>query len=206
MTIDQLYASCRRDVLATHPALPVRMHFDRVGFLQHCGFALQDCDDCAAVSIQSVAKSDTPADRDLRRNLCINYDGFAFARNDASWSFGCGRCTCEPGAEFPRQKPASREPPPEDTADARSSGLADICDIDPAACPSAPPDGPWGSWGSWSCMTLLMADCEAPPSPPSVRAPICVGKATPTESNAVAGKRCRRAEAEGWAALQQVAR
>ena len=204
MTMEQLYESCRRDVLATHPELPVRMHFDMAGFLQHCGFTPKDCDDCAAVSVQSVAKSDMPASFDLRRNLCTNFDGFASTRNGPSWHYGCDSCRCEPGAEFPEPRKPRRKRPP---ASEGSSGLQDICDIDPAACPASTksPDGPWGSWGQWQCMTSLVADCEGPAIPPPIRAPICVGKATPTESNEVAHLRCARAESSARAAVQRAA-
>jgi|GEM_PF-6387591 len=215
MTMAQLYASCRRDVLATHPELPVRMHFDMSGFLQHCGFAPQDCDDCAAVSVQSVAKSDMPAAFDLRRNLCTNYDGLASTRQGPSWTYGCELCRCESGAEFPqpRQPPgqsvqvhsvlANENEELSSPASERSSGLGNICDVDPAACPHKPPDGAWGNWGEWQCMTLLMADCDGPAVPPPIRAPICVGKATPSESNTVAHARCARAESAAWAAVRR---
>lgn len=196
LTIEQLYESCRRDVLAVHPELPVRMHFDMAGFLQHCGFAPRDCDDCAAVSVQSVAKSYMPASYDLRRNLCTDFDGFASTRHSPSWSYGCSRCWCEVGFEFPQPRKPRRPPPSE------GSGLGDICDIDPAACPDPTPDGPWGTWGRWSCLTSLVADCEDPPIPPPIRAPICVGKATPTEPSEISHSRCARAESEGRAAYR----
>ena len=203
MTMEQLYESCRRDVLASHLELPVRMHFDMAGFLQHCGFAPQDCDDCGAVSVQSLAESDMPAAYDLRRNLCTNYDGLASTRHSPSWPHGCGSCRCESGAEFPHPRQPRREPRSQSDG---SRGLSDICDIDPAACCSTrPPDGPWGNWGQWQCMTLLMADCDGPPSPPPIRAPICVGKATPTESKTVAHARCARAESEAWATVRRAA-
>jgi len=176
------------------------MHFDMAGFLQHCGFAAQDCDDCAAVSVQSVAKSELRAAFDLRRNLCTNYDGLVSTRHSPSWSYGCERCSCESGAESPHPRQPRRQPPP---ASDDSSGLEDICDVDPAACPAKPADGPWGNWGDWQCMTSLVADCVDPPPPPPIRAPICVGKATPTELNTVAHARCVRAESDAWAALRR---
>ena len=42
--------------------------------------------------------------------------------------------------------------------------------------------------------------------PPPIRAPICVGKATPTEANTVAHARCVRAESDAWAAVRRSAR
>src|SRR6188768_2021347 len=158
LTMDQLYESCRREVLATRPDLPVRMHFDMAGLLQHCGFAPRDCDDCATVSVQSVASSDKPATFDLRRNLCTDFDGFASTRNSASWQDGCSWCTCEAGEEFqPPGKPRPKRPPL-----IGGSGLPDICDVDPAACPlsSQPPDGPWGHWGTWYCLSSLDIECQ----------------------------------------------
>lgn len=226
-TLDQLYERCRREVLATHPELRVRMHFDMRGFLQACGFATEDCDDCATVSVQTVAKEDRPSSRDLRRDLCVDYDGLTTTSSGTpNWGGGCLVCSCWSGRERPEPEPKAKpkpkpEPPPDPGAAEElcridpsacadhpylGERLEDICEIDPSACPKQPPpDGPWGYWGFWMCKTLLSADCGGR-AMPTVRAPICVGKATPTESRQEARARCEGMEMRAWSAAQRATR
>jgi hypothetical protein len=205
LTIDELYERCRREVLASHREVPVRMHFDRRGFLQYCGYASEDSSDCPSVSVQVLARRTRAPGGDLRRDLCVDYDGLAFTGTSPDWNAGCLVCRCQRGAEPPPPPVPMREP--EDVGLFEAGGLlsdggvpaagelADICRIDPKACPAAaPPDGPWGSFGGLACMHLLTADCGGGAFPPDRRAPTCVGKVAPDEPLKDALARCQELE------------
>ena len=153
LTVDQLYDVCRDHVLSVQQEHLPRLSFHDDGLLQHCGFLTTDCEDCAVASVQTLSAI-TPkpwqAPADL---LCTDRYGLVLAYRAPVTAFGCEICTCMANnASDPNRKLQQEE------ADeyGQGSGLPNICDIDPAACPArgaAPPDH-----ASWSCHFVLDAD------------------------------------------------
>jgi hypothetical protein len=143
LMLDELYDLCRDRVLSLRSEHLPRLSFHHDGLLQHCGFLNDDCDDCAAASLQTVAHV-TPKPWQVPHDLlCTDRYGLFLHDQEPLTSFGCEMCSCRANALSDPRRDRERE------------GLADICKIDPAACPRAELSP---SRATWICKYLLTGD------------------------------------------------
>ncbi len=146
LTVDELYDLCRDQVLGAHPELTPRLSFQRNGLLQHCGFLSDECPECPSASISSVGRTLPQPWQEPQDLVCNDRPGLVVA-GDSPWAGGaCEMCEC---------LARNRSDP---NAPRQVGGLADICAIDPRACPEPHPKPP--AMGNWSCKWLLSADCS----------------------------------------------
>lgn len=172
-TIDALYDLCERDVLSQHPELEVRMFFHRSGVLQHCGFLVDDCPECASVSIQTYAEFMPVRGQQPTHYLCTDLYGAAFPRDAPLRTHHCHDCRCAPiMPQTETRKPQTPLPDEE------------VCEIDPASCPFSGSKPGGLPRGGFQCSQLLSLDCQRN----LMRAPVkhlrpdCIGLVKPDES------------------------
>jgi hypothetical protein len=147
LTMDQLYDLCRERVLSVQSEHSPRLSFHRDGLLQHCGFLGDDCEDCATVSVQTVAGV-TPRPWQVPPDvLCADRYGLFLQGQAPLTESSCEVCWCTASnLADPRLVPV-----PIPDAD---EGGADICKIDPPSCPRVKqPDH-----ANWFCKYLLTGD------------------------------------------------
>lgn len=182
LTIDALYERCEMAVLGVHPELPVRMFFHRSGVLQHCGFSVSDCPTCPGVSIQAYGEFVPEPNQEPTHYLCTDRYGTSLPGAEPLKYAPCdAKCWC-----------AGFDPNPEmESATPNASGVNNICQIDPAACPTrqfAPGETPHATF---HCSQLLSAACQpllsAPPQP---LRPDCIGLIKPDETPEEWARRC----------------
>jgi hypothetical protein len=124
LSVEALYDQCEREVLGANIGAAPRIYFDPNGLLMHCGFAPEDCSDCPTLSLQSLSNySLTDIDPELpsERWFCRGDQGPVLP--GAFYAFALP-LECQPPTR-------PRKPPPP----GGSPDLADICHIDPEACP-----------------------------------------------------------------------
>lgn len=126
LLMDDLYEQCAAEIRRPD-AGPIRLYFHPSGVLMHCGRTIAACPHCTTVSIHAYAThSIRPWTREFKASdwSCVEYWGLVLL-GAPSWMRGFD-VACSP--------PALARKAAEPT---RDISLAQICVIDPSACPVA---------------------------------------------------------------------
>lgn len=124
LSVEALYEQCEREVLGADAEASPRLNFDPKGLLMQCGFAPDDCSDCPSISIHSLSTyplTEINPELEVERWFCRGDQGPIL-----------------PGAFYAPALPLECQPPPPPPKPLRPGEhleLADICRIDPKACP-----------------------------------------------------------------------
>ncbi len=176
LIVDQLYDVCREQVLDARLELEPRLYFRFDGFLQHCGFLVDDCPDCPVASIQSLGSFTPRLRKEPKDGVCNDRPGLVVAGDHWIGALPCGGCTCSEHLRGSEQ-PSSEE-----------GELENLCKVDPAAC-DALESNKHPQMGSWYCRTQPVGDCRQdnwyPPEP------ACTGREHPLSAGAAWRKRCQ---------------